>query len=100
MSEEQTKKGAGSFIFASLAGVVVGALVAALFTALILFVTDFILFTRPPSVGFITWTSRLFERIHWTFVLILWGLTYFAALVLLFKEPFEQWGRRKLDGEK
>lgn len=99
MTEEQTKKGASNVVFASLAGFVVAALLATLFTALILFVTDFFLFTRPPSVGFGTWMTRFFERIHWTFVLILWGLTFFGALVSLFKEPFEQWGRRKLDKE-
>jgi hypothetical protein len=97
MTEEQTKKGAVSFIFACLAGIIVGALLATLFTALILFVTDFFLFTRPPSVGFGTWTGRLLERIHWTFVMILWGLTFFAALISLFGESLKRWGSRKLN---
>jgi ABC-type Fe3+-siderophore transport system permease subunit len=100
MNEEVKKRGAAQYILAFLAGLVFAALLATLFTALILFVTDFFLFTRPPSVPFVTWTGRILERIHWTFVLILWGLTLFAAVFSLFRESFERWGRRKLDGEK
>ena len=100
MTENVKKRGAIQFFSAFLAGLAVAAVVAALFTALILFVTDFFLFTRPPSVPFVTWTGRILERIHWTFVLILWGLTFFAAVFSLFRETVERWGRRKLDGEK
>ena len=100
MTEEIRKRGKVQYIYAFLAGIVIAAVLATLFTGLILAVTDFFLFTRPPSVSFGAWTGRLFERIHWTFVTILWGVTFFAALVSLFGESLKRSIRRKLDGEK
>lgn len=99
MTQEFKKRGAFQYILAFLAGLVIAAILATLFTALILAVTDFFLFTRPPSVSFGVWTSRFLERIHWTFVAILWGVTFFAALISLFGESLKRWGENKIKGE-
>ena len=100
MTEAVRKRGAVNYISAFIAGLFIAAVIATLFTALILAVTDFFLFTRPPSVGFGVWAGRIFERMHWTFVLILWGLTFFAALISLFGDFIKRSIRKKLDGEK
>ncbi len=100
MSEELKKRGAVYYILACLAGFVIAAVLATLFTALILAVTDFFLFTRPPSVSFGMWSKKIFERLHWTFVAILWGVTFFAALISLFGDTLRRWGRRTFSGRR
>ena len=98
MNEIQQKRSTVQYIFACLAGFFIAVVLATIFTAMIVAVADYFLYPKPPSANTGWWSKKFIERVNWTFVTILWSVTFFAALISLFGDALKRWGKRKLNG--
>lgn len=99
MTKVRWKRSPVYFIFLCIGGIVIAAVLAALFTIVIMLVADFFLYTKPPFVTHRMWRAKFFERVNWTFITIFWGVTFFAVLISLFGDMLRRWGRKRLGGE-